>query len=62
MLGDFQALYRWIDHTPRSLDEICRLSLVSSKEALTQITLLEAQNRIECLPGGLFRRLEKSGL
>jgi len=61
MLGDFQALYRWIDHTPRSLDEICRLSLVSSKEALAQITLLEAQNRIECLPGGLFRRLEKSG-
>jgi len=61
MLGDFQALYRWIDHTPRSLDEICRLSLVSSKEALAQITLLEAENRIECLPGGLFRRLEKSG-
>jgi len=47
-------------HTPATLDALCASTGIEARRLAADLTRLELDGRIERLPGGLFRRLERA--
>ncbi|MDQ7015015.1 MAG: DNA-processing protein DprA [Gammaproteobacteria bacterium] len=55
---DYQKLLRCLDHSPTSIDTLVERSQLSVKSLSSMLLILELQNRIEVLPGGLYQCLK----
>jgi len=55
---DYQTLLDCLDHSPVSIDTLVERSQLSVKSLSSMLLILELQNRIEVLPGGLYQCLK----